>query len=70
MPKPVLIDRWTPAFSDSKARTTEEADRIARTLNRSTLKRKVLAAVRSVLHRIPDLRSVRITMNPLIPFGG
>ena len=70
MPKPLLIDRWTLAFSDPKARTPDEAELIARTLNRSTLKRQVLATVRSVLHRIPDLRSIRLTLNPIPPLGG
>jgi hypothetical protein len=70
MPKPVLIDRGTLAFSDPKARTPNEVELIARALNRSTLKRQVLTAIRAVLRVIPALRSVRITMNPLIPFGG
>ena len=70
MPNPQLVDRWTLAVLDPKTRTPADRDRIARTLNRTNLKRRVLAAVRAVLRTVPALRSLRVTLNPLTPFGG
>ncbi len=70
MPKPLLIDQRTLAFLDPSARPPDETSRIARTLNRSTLKRRVLTAIRAVLRVLPELQSVRLTLNPLPPFGG
>jgi hypothetical protein len=70
MPKPVLIDRWTLAVLDPKPRQSADADRIARTRNRTSVKRRVLAVVHSVLRNIPELRSLRVTRNPFPPFGG